>query len=99
MTLATHTMVLSGLLFAVGEAVPVTDETGLVRYAVTQGGLLAVVLVLLYFQRQNEKDRASRAQDRIDTLVGIVEKSSDAHVANAVAIQRLATAVENFERK
>lgn len=90
-------MVAAGLLFAVGE-MP-TDETGLVRYAVTQGGLLAVVLVLLYFQRQNEKDRLVRSQDRIDTLMAIVEKSSDAHVANAIAIQQLAAAVDKFERK
>lgn len=91
MTLTVPPMLLSSLLFAVGEAAPL--ETNPFHYAVTQGGLLAVVLVLLYFQRQNEKDRAAKSQERTDSLMSILEKSSDAHVANALAVGRLADAI------
>lgn len=91
MTLTVPPMLLSSVLFAAGELAP--TEANPFHYAVTQGGLLAVVLVLLYYQRQNEKDRASKSQDRTDTLMNIIEKSTDAHVANALALQQLAAAI------
>lgn len=92
------TVILSTTLFALGEVATPTDGLGLIQTGLQQGGLLAVVLVLLYFQRQNEKEKAARSQESISTLIGIVEKASDSQVANALAIQRLATAVENLRK-
>lgn len=103
-------MALVGIV-AVVEAIPVTPDN-IVDKALTQGGLLVVVLLLLIWQRQDAKARADKKDDQITTLVSIAERSAvaaeanvgasrsnaDATRDNTAALSRLATAVERIDR-
>lgn len=81
------------------------------RYSITQGGLLAVVLVLLWYIRNRhrdelaqEKDRTAAAESSIATLIELVgdtkatmQKNISVGEAQEKAIHRLARAVERIE--
>jgi hypothetical protein len=81
---------------------PALGDIDLIRYAITQGGLLAVVLVLLWQMRGMSRDqqRHSRA---LETLV---DHSTTALVNSTIAVtrqaetsERVARALENLERR
>ncbi len=81
-------------------------EPDLVRYAITQGGLLAVVLVLLWSIRRDAMRLQVRDDDRIAVLAAMVEKTTtalnvaaSAAEANEKALHRLARAIESQERR
>jgi hypothetical protein len=87
-------------------------EPDILRYAITQGGLLAVVLVLIWLRQQEQKQAARAAEQkhednltRISILTDIASRSATASESsaaasreNASAIQRLASAVERFTK-
>lgn len=78
-----------------GVVEPLTAEPDLLRYAITQGGLLAVVLVLLWSIRLESR----RKDDRLAVLTKLVADSTAALTKNTEQGDRLARAVENLERQ
>lgn len=108
-----RTLTLAGSLFAfLLEPLAAANggEENLIHYGITQGGLLAVVLVLIYLRQQDIKqqreDNEKRHEDnlsKISILTDIAarsaaagETSASAGRENASAIQRLAAAVERL---
>lgn len=83
------------VLFAQGVMEPLAAQPDLVRYAVTQGGLLAVVLVLIWSIRVDAK----RKDERLDVMTALVASSTAADVRASETLDRLAHAVENLERR
>jgi hypothetical protein len=84
----------------------VTTDSDLVRYAVTQGGLLFVVLVLLWSYRKDAMGALQIERDRVEILTKLVgdtreanTKSADAVLAQAKSIEGLARAVEKIEER
>jgi hypothetical protein len=70
------------------------EQQDLVRYALTQGGLLAVVLVLLWSYRRDNLSVLQEERDRNIVLTGLVSASTTAFVKAADAIDRNSRAVE-----
>jgi len=70
---------------------PPTDFDTL-RYAMTQGGLLAVALVLLYVYRRDVLNQVARKDERLDYLAQMVQ-------ANTAAMERMASAVEHMDNR
>jgi hypothetical protein len=98
--------VVSLLIFALGVEPVSFNEFDLYQRALTQGGLLIVVLVLLYFQRRDGQAKHRENSGKIELLTDIAERSAVASEkaaaageANAYALNRLSAAVENFERR
>jgi hypothetical protein len=99
------------LLIVATAAEPVVGDVDLVKYGVTQGGLLLVVLVLLWgfrreFRREVavERARASATERREDLLLALVGQCNTAmqRTVNAAeeqekATHRLARAIERLE--
>jgi len=79
-------------LFAVGivENPPLSDFDVL-KYAVTQGGLVIVVLVLLWSYRKDLKALSERQDERLKVLTDMVQ-------SNAIAMARMAAASEAQEK-
>lgn len=78
---------------------PVASETDLLRYSITQGGLLAVVLVLAWYIKNNmgalirqRDEQLAKKDETIALLVGIVTKSTEALMRSGEADVRLAEA-------
>lgn len=98
----------TGAIVAAGLEPVVAGDFDLARYAITQGGLLAVVLVLLWYIREmhkvqlgDEKERsadARRANESLISLVGqanvTMQKNISVGEAQEKAIDRLARALE-----
>jgi len=85
---------------------PIVADSDLVRYAITQGGLLAVVLVLLWSYRKDSMGALKFERERVTVLTDLVGstreatiKSADAITAQAKSIEGLARAVEKIEER
>lgn len=83
---------------------PVMGSPDLVKYAITQGGLLFVVLVLLWFYRRDLLRISQHDEDKASVLVTLVQQNTQAmtqaaaaSTANEQAANRLASAVERLE--
>lgn len=83
--------------------VPMVDPDAFMRYAVTQGGLLCVVLVLLWHLRseQKRKDKESASQiEVLTTLVGDTKATMQRQIsvgeAQEKAMHRLAKTMDKF---
>lgn len=85
------------MAFAVDAASP--ESTDLMRYAITQGGLLAVVLVLLWSYRKDTLSVLHEQEDRLKVLTDLVTQSTGALMKSADASERMARAVENLNRR
>lgn len=79
-------------------------ETDLIRYALTQGGLLAVVLVLLWSIRKDAlgvlKERENAIvvmSDMVTKCATALEKAADAGQQQARAMEQMARAVESMQ--
>jgi hypothetical protein len=93
------TAVVGLVLVALDPAIsPPTGDFDVVRYAITQGGLLAVVLVLLWTYRRDLMRQMSDKNDRIAVMTDIVQAATTALTRYADACDRMARAVENLER-
>lgn len=100
-------LAISGMVIAAAME-PIGADPDLVRYAITQGGLLAVVLVLLWMMRSQDKQRladerartatAGMTIDALTALVGqtsaMMQKSISTGEAQEKAIHRLSRALE-----
>jgi hypothetical protein len=76
----------------------VTAEPDVLRYAITQGGLFAVVLVLLWSIRR-DYDRLKDGQtERISVLTDLVQQSTAAQTKSAESQASMARALEEMTR-
>lgn len=87
------TLVATALIAATIE--PAMPDFDLTRYAITQGGLLAVDLVLLWWIRQDLR----RKDDRLDVMTKLVADSTAALTRNTEVSERVARALDNLERR
>lgn len=89
----------------VAMAEPVLADSGdLLRYAITQGGLLAVVFVLLWSYRKDtlgalnlERERVSILTDLVASTKTAIVSASDVIAAQAKSIDGLARVVEKID--
>lgn len=109
-----HEATLAGTLI-IAQASPIitSSDSSLIEYAVTQGGLLAFALVLLYFYRRDNFRIQAKDEEKIAVLVDLVaetkaaiiqagaaiEKQSDAIHHQSHAIDQLATIVRAIEER
>lgn len=82
------------------EASPV-DDPSLVKYAITQGGLAIVLLIVFWAYRRDLARIELRDQEKLQVVVALVEKNTAAHAEVKTAIvvaeqtsARLARAIE-----
>lgn len=75
---------------------PVVSDTDLPRYALTQGGLLAVVLVLLWSYRKDLNGVIREHESAHATMTELVQDSTAANVKTAEALERMARAIETM---
>ncbi len=75
------------------------DDFSLLKYAITQGGLVLVVIVLLWSYRRDFTRVLTEQQDRLSVMTNIVQVSTAALTRSADASERMARAVENMERR
>lgn len=97
---------MASLLVAQAVVEPLTGGPDLVRYAITQGGLLAVVLVLLWSiqaaARRKEQDlraEGDRKDERLEVMTTLVGKTVEAMTRQSETSERVALALENLERR
>lgn len=76
------------------------------KYALTQGGLLIVVLVLIWLQRRDNERISKKDEEKIGVLTELVRanttaltRAADAALASEKSTHRLARAVEKLEDK
>jgi hypothetical protein len=86
------TMTIASVMLVQAVVEPMTADPDLTRYALTQGGLLIVVLVLLWSNRKE----SSRKDDRIEVLTTLVADTTAAVTKGTETTERLARAVESL---
>lgn len=69
---------------------PFTSDLDLWRYVITQGGLLVVVLILLWGIRAQLKGK----DERLAVMTDLVREATAAQTQSADAVHRMARAVE-----
>jgi methyl-accepting chemotaxis protein len=98
-------------MLVLAAAEPAFGDVDLVKYAITQGGLLAVVIILLWsfrreFRRQidEERERLQEAKDNFAVMTALVaqtnaamQKTYSTGETQERAIHRLARAIEKLE--
>ena len=84
---------------------PPMGDLDLTRYALTQGGLLVVVLVLLWSYRKDLQTINKQREDQVKILTDLVGtnttamvKASAASEATEKAVARLSNALDRYER-
>lgn len=84
--------VLAATVLGAEAAAPLVSppDTDFTRYAMTQGGLLVVVLVLLWGIRREMLGK----DNQIAELTGLVKESTEAQTKATDALERLSRAVE-----
>jgi hypothetical protein len=94
------------MFLALGLAEPLAGDTDLPRYAITQGGLLACVLIVLWAYRKDALGALQAERDKNAILVGLVGdtraamvKHADAFAAQASSIERLARIVDRIDER
>lgn len=89
---------LAAMLFATSVE-SVTAEPDLVKYAITQGGLLAVVLVLLWSYRRDFLRIQQKDNEKIALLTALVSDNTAVMSRTVDASHRLAKAVERLDER
>lgn len=74
----------------------VTDQPDLLKYAITQGGLLAVVLVLLWSYRKDFQSTLKDRGDRLQLMIDLVARSAEAQTKTADSLTIQAHALEKM---
>ena len=95
-------MILRGLItgtLILATMEPALEQVDMVKYAVTQGGLLAVVLVLLFFYRRDFKRFQEKDEEKIDLLVQLMTNNATTMARSVDAMHRLAKAVEHLDER
>lgn len=100
-TIAMLPMLAGTLIVAAVE--PAMGDPDTLRYAITQGGLLAVVLVLLYMMRKDSQRREALLEERAAVLTDLVRANTaalthttDALIASQQATERLTVVVDHL---
>lgn len=96
----------ASLLVAQSVVEPLAGSPDVFRYAITQGGLLAVVLVLLWMMKlearrkeQTLRTEGDRKDERLEVMTTLVEKTVEAMTRQNDSSERVALALENLERR
>lgn len=97
---------MASVLFAQAVVEPLAGGPDIVRYAITQGGLLLVVLVLLWQikadARRKEQDlraEGNHKDERLEVMTTLVGKTVEAMTRQSETSERVALALENLERR
>src|SRR4051812_22149918 len=85
------------LAVAVDPILPQVGDVDLVKYAVTQGGLLAVVLVLMWSYRRDWQRTLSEERDRSSATLTLAKETTFALTRSTEICERLTKAVEKLE--
>lgn len=90
-----------GLSFAlfVAAVEPLAGDPDLGRYAITQGGLLAVVIVLMWSYRRDALGQLKAKDEQLSVMTSLVSNATVALTRSAEAGERMARAMEQFERR
>lgn len=83
-----------GMTGGTGTEAAAVDETTLIKYAVTQGGLALVLLVVFWSYRRDLSRIEVRDQEKLQIVTFLVEKNTAALVNAEATNARLARAVE-----
>jgi hypothetical protein len=96
----------SAFLLAVGEPVVAPPDGDLLRYALTQGGLAVVVLVLMWSYRRDFTRILDAKEDRLVVMATMVSaniaaatRSAEASEAQQQAIERLSRVVDRLDER
>jgi hypothetical protein len=79
-----------------GEASPRMPDVELWKFALTQGGLTVVCLVLFWYIQRDATRKAKEADEVKVILVGLVEKNTTALVQSQQTNARIARALEGL---
>lgn len=97
-------MLAGSLIIATVE--PVLGDQDPVRYAISQGGLLAVVCVVLFFYRRDFLKAAEKQAEEKSVLMDLVRANTaalahmtDALIASQQATERLSGVVDKLRNK
>jgi uncharacterized protein YggE len=97
-------MLAGTLIIATAETI--AGDIDLTRYAITQGGLLAVVLVLIYMMRRDAQRREAKGEEKATVLTDLVRantaaltRAADATQAQQEATDRLAVVVDHLRNR
>lgn len=71
-------------------------ELDLVKYAITQGGLLAVVLILLWSRWRDDQRITAAKDNQIQELTNMATVSATALARSAESVDRMARAIEQL---
>jgi hypothetical protein len=74
----------------------VTGETDLLRYGLTQGGLLAVVLVLLWSYRKDTLSILKERENSLAEMATMVRDATAAQIKTAESVERMGRAIETM---
>jgi hypothetical protein len=77
-----------------GAEAAAVDETSLIKYAVTQGGLAIVLLIVFWSYRRDLQRIEVRDQEKLQVVVTLVEKNTAALINAEATNARLSRAVE-----
>lgn len=90
--------ILASSLFFAAVELPLSENVDVVKYGVTQGGLLAVVLVLLYFYRRDFMDRLDEKNDRLKVMTDLAAESATSLTRLTEALERMNRTIEDMNR-
>jgi hypothetical protein len=88
--------VIATTLMVAAAVEPVVNDADLPRYALTQGGLLAVVLVLLWSYRKDTMSILREKENNITLMAEMVQEATAASVKTAEALERMGRAIETM---
>lgn len=98
-------LMLAGTLI-IATAEPIVGDIDMTRYAITQGGLLAVVLVLIYIMRMDAQRREAKGEEKAAVLIDLVQANTaaltqhtDALRTSQQATDRLTVVVDNLRNR
>lgn len=99
-TMTTSAVKLAGIVGGLGmfAVESMTEQPDLVRYAITQGGLLAVVLVLLWSYRRDWTNIVDQRGEHIAVLTNLVQQSTTAQANSAASLASMAEAIKEMTR-
>lgn len=99
-------LVFTILFAALSPEITAPEETNIWRYAITQGGLLVVVLVLFWYIRQMHQARLDDKEEKLQVMISVVSevkvaltRSVDSGATQAKSIEGLARAIERIEER
>jgi hypothetical protein len=92
-------LTIASVMLVQGVVEPLTSDPDITKYAITQGGLLFVVLVLIWSIRKDQKQKEDQQEERLMVMAKLVSDSTAAQIRAAETTERLARAVEAFSER